>query len=235
MEITPAHPSKLMLQQWLPAHRIHTFVLDPEKFGLPSHRSRRYTVAIAPWLLKHAMPRSVLKSQRLERAQRNPQDVKKGSAPPSDAASKQNVESGEGIVVIDSDGDETETFNVEDETTPSSLFGCSRCECLHGDFWYCAPQDYLSEYLEKHSASSFRGLLQAGDLARLEEYERAAAQNLSTVEVEQRAAGPAQKRQRQRSSCTTDVCRIWDLKQNCAYSRGGSKMLPCLLCRCTAL
>eukprot|EP00971_Amphidinium_carterae_P350423 6491537-Amphidinium_carterae.1 len=51
MEITPKHASKELLMSALPHHKVFTFVLDPTQFGLPSHRSRRYSLAFAPWLL----------------------------------------------------------------------------------------------------------------------------------------------------------------------------------------
>ena len=51
MEITPDHPSKDLLSEALPSHLLFTWLLDPTAFGVPNTRKRRYTVAVAPWLV----------------------------------------------------------------------------------------------------------------------------------------------------------------------------------------
>jgi len=55
-ECVPGPPASQRLHELCPDHALFSWVLDPTQFGVPIHRRRRYTLAVAPWLICTMLP-----------------------------------------------------------------------------------------------------------------------------------------------------------------------------------
>ena len=55
-ECVPGLPASQRLHELCPDHALFSWVLDPTQFGVPIHRRRRYTLAVAPWLMSTMLP-----------------------------------------------------------------------------------------------------------------------------------------------------------------------------------